>query len=167
MTYIFSSYVAKTVRSVHRSAVLFVSHPDSLKCFRSFAPKKQLYAAARKTRTNVQKPFDTRDVNQMCTSLLKLHCRIFRCILFTQRNTIQMCSQATQTTAPTLSNSSASSPEECFSSYRLCNRSEPCSSVRLLFPVLADQSSGNGRCQGRAAMLPSVTTLGTRVITSS
>lgn len=47
----------------------------------------------------------------------------------------------------------ASPPEECFYSYRECNQSEQCAHVWLLFPMLADQSSGNGHCQGRAAML--------------
>lgn len=67
--------------------------------------------------------------------------------------------------AAKLANSSASSPEDCFPSYRLCNRSEPRSFVWLPFPALADQSSGKGHCQRRAAMLPSAT-LGTWVITS-
>lgn len=64
-----------------------------------------------------------------------------------------------------LSNPFVSTPEECFSSYLWCNRSGQCSPVWLLFPMLADQSSGNGHCQGKAAMSPSVSE-GTRVITS-
>ena len=43
---------------------------------------------------NQKKPSDIFYVNPVCTSLLKLHCHIFNCVLLTQRNTIQMCSQA-------------------------------------------------------------------------
>lgn len=55
---------------------------------------------AGRTRASSGKPFDILHVNQMCMSLLKPHCHIFRCVFFTQRNTIRMCSQAAQTTAP-------------------------------------------------------------------
>lgn len=79
-----------------------------LKCYDT-TPLKKASWSARKTRKSPEKPSNisaflrcSSCVPQMCTSPLKLHCHIFRCILLTELNTTSTCSQATQTAMLTI-----------------------------------------------------------------